>query len=101
MIGREFEFDLLSRMTDSSDDDLLDVVDEAVNAHVIEDMPGAIERYRFSHALIEQALHEEQTTSRRARLHSRIGETLEDVYGEDVEAHASQLVGHFSRSPRR
>ena len=101
VIGREFDFDLLSRMTDSSDDDLLDIVDEAVNARVIEDMPGAIERYRFSHALIEQTLNDEQTTSRRARLHSRIGEALEDAYGQDVEVHASELVGHFSRSSRR
>ena len=32
---------------------------------------------------------------------SRIGETLEDVYGEDAEAHASELVGHVGRSTRR
>ena len=101
VIGREFDFDLLARMTDSSDDDLLDVVDEAVEAHVIEDMPGTTERYRFSHALIEQTLYEKQTTSRRARLHSRIGETLEGVYGGDLKAHASELVAHFARSPRR
>ena len=101
VIGREFEFDLLSRMTDSSDDDLLDIVDEAVEARVIEDMPGAIERYRFSHALIQETFYDRQTTSRRARLHSRIGETLEDVYREHAEAHASELAGHFSRSTRR
>ena len=35
------------------------------------------------------------------RLPSRIGETLEEGYGEDVEAHASEVVGHFARSPRR
>ncbi len=101
VIGREFDFDLLSRFTGSPDDDLLDVVDEAVEARVIEDMPGATERYRFSHALIEQTLCERQTTSRRARLHSRIGDALEDVYGRDAEAHASELVSHYSRSPRR
>ena len=96
-IGREFDFDLLARMTDSSDDDLLDVVDEAVSARVIEDTSGAIERYRFTHALIQQTLYERQTTSRRARLHARIGETLEDVYGEEVEARAA---GPAQRRPR-
>ncbi|MDP6714532.1 MAG: AAA family ATPase [SAR202 cluster bacterium] len=101
VIGREFEFDLLSQITGSSDDDLLDVVDEAVEAHVIEDMRGSIERYRFTHALIEQTLYERLTSSRRARLHSQIGETLEDVYAENVGPHASELVRHFSRSPRR
>ncbi|MCH8310003.1 MAG: AAA family ATPase [Chloroflexi bacterium] len=101
VIGREFDFDLLARMTDSSDDDLLDVVDEAVSARVIEEAPGAIERYRFTHALIEQTLYERQNASRRARLHSRIGETLEDVYEDNLEGRASELVSHFSKSSRR
>jgi DNA-binding CsgD family transcriptional regulator len=101
VIGREFEFDMLSQMTGSSDDDLLNVVDEAVDAHVIEDMRGSIERYRFTHALIEQTLYERQTSSRRARMHSRIGEMLEDTHWQDLEAHASELVRHFSRSPAR
>ena len=101
VIGREFDFDLLARMTDNSDDDLSDIVDEAVIAHVIEDMTGAVELYRFTHALIQQTFYEKQTSSRRARLPSRIGETLEDIYRDVLEARASELVGHFSRSSRR
>ncbi len=101
VIGREFDFDLLSRMTGASDDDLLEIIDEAVDARVVEDLPGSFERYRFSHALIEQTLYERQTTSRRARLHARIGEAAEDLCGERFESHASELVGHFSRSSRR
>ena len=101
MIGREFDFDLLARMTDNSDDDLSDIVDEAVIAHVIEDMTGAVELYWSTHALIQQTFYEKQTSSRRARLPSRIGETLEDIYRDVLEARASELVGHFSRSSRR
>jgi predicted ATPase len=101
VIGREFDFDLLARMTDNSDDDLPDIVDEAVIAHVIEDMTAAIELYWFTHALIQQTLYEKQTSSRRARLPPRIGETLEDIYRDGLEARASELVGHFSKSSRR
>ncbi len=94
VVGREFDFDLLARMTDNSDDDLSDIVDEAVIAHVIEDMTAAIELYRFTHALIQQTLYEKQTSSRRARLPPRIGETLEDIYRDGLEA---RLAGRHLR----
>jgi DNA-binding CsgD family transcriptional regulator len=98
VIGREFDFDLLSRMTDSSDDDLLDVVDEALEARVIEGAVGGAERYQFTHALIQQTLSEKLSPSRRVRLHARIGQALEGLYGDDLEAHADQLAHHFAQA---
>ncbi|MFQ6028297.1 MAG: LuxR C-terminal-related transcriptional regulator, partial [Dehalococcoidia bacterium] len=52
----------------------------------------------FSHALIQQTLAEEVTTSRRVRLHARIGEALEAMYGDDAEAHAAELAHHFAEA---
>ena len=98
VIGREFDFDLLSRVTDSSDDDLLDVVDEALVARVIEGAAGGTERYQFTHALIQQTLSEELSPSRNVRLHARIGQALEAFYGDEVEAHADQLAYHFTQA---
>lgn len=98
VIGREFDFDLLSRVTDSSDDDLLDVVDEALRARVIEQVPEGAERYQFTHALIQQTLSEELSPSRRVRLHARIGEALEGLYGDEVEDHAAELAHHFAQA---
>jgi tetratricopeptide (TPR) repeat protein len=98
VIGREFDFDLLSRITDSSDDDLLDVVDEALEARVIEKATGGAERYQFTHALIQQTLSDELSPSCKVRLHARIGEALEVLYGDNVEAHADQLAYHFTQA---
>jgi tetratricopeptide (TPR) repeat protein len=99
IIGREFDFKLLKALSSGvTDDQLLQVVDEALSAHLIEELPGAGERYQFTHALIQQTLVEELSTSRRVRLHARIGETLEEMYGADAEAHAAELAHHFAEA---
>ncbi len=78
IIGREFDFRLLNNLSsETSEDEMLRAVDEAVSFHLIEDVPGQIDRYRFSHALIQQTLSQELTTSRKVRLHVRIAEALE------------------------
>ena len=98
-VGREFEFRLLSILSgELSEDQLLQAVDEAVSFHLIEDVPGQMDRYQFSHALIQQTLAEEVSTSRRVRLHARIAETLEALYGDDAESHAAELAHHFSQA---
>jgi predicted ATPase len=97
IIGREFDFRLLNSLRDRiTEEQLLQVIDEALETHVIEEATGGIERYQFSHALIQETLARELSTSRRVRLHARIGESLEEFLGADAEAHAAELVHHFT-----
>jgi DNA-binding CsgD family transcriptional regulator len=99
VIGREFDFRLLCTLSgETTDEQLLGVIDEALAAHVIEELPEGRERYRFSHALIQQTLAEEVSTSRQVRWHARIGEALEELYGVDGEAHAAELAHHFVKA---
>ena len=99
VIGRDFDFRLLNLLIgEVSEDQLLQAVDEAVSFHLIEDAPGQMDRYQFSHALIQQTLLESVTTSRRVRLHARIAEGLEELYGDGAEAHAAELAHHFAES---
>ena len=99
VVGPEFDFRLLNMLSGGmSEDQLLQAVDEAVSVHLIEDVPGQMDRYQFSHALIQQTLAEEVTTSRRVRLHARIGEALELLYAVEVEAHAAELAHHFAEA---
>ncbi|MFQ6028140.1 MAG: AAA family ATPase, partial [Dehalococcoidia bacterium] len=66
VIGREFEFNLLQSVAeDSTEEQLLEALDEAVGAFVIDELPEALERYQFSHALIHQSLLAELLASRR------------------------------------
>jgi DNA-binding CsgD family transcriptional regulator/tetratricopeptide (TPR) repeat protein len=101
IIGREFDFRLLRTLSDETiDEQLLGVIDEALTARLIEELPGGREWYRFSHALIQQALAEGLSSSRKVRWHARIGEALEELYGADGEReiHAAELVYHFTKS---
>jgi hypothetical protein len=53
-----------------TDEQLLGVTDEALAARLVEELPGGRERYRFSHALIQQTLAEELSSSRKVRWHA-------------------------------
>jgi DNA-binding CsgD family transcriptional regulator len=99
IIGREFDFKLIKALGSGvTEERLLEVIDEALEAHLVEEVPGGIDRYQFSHALIQQTLAEVLSTSRRVRLHARIAETLEEIYGDAAEAHAAELAHHFAEA---
>jgi len=99
VVGREFELRQLTPLVeDMTEDRLLEVLEEALSARVIEELPQAVGRYQFTHALIQETLTEELTLTRRVRLHARIAETLEELYGENLEAHAAELAHHFAEA---
>jgi tetratricopeptide (TPR) repeat protein len=99
VIGREFTPEQLKPLIeDMTEDRLLEVLEEALAARVIEELPRAVGRYQFTHALIQETLAEELTLTRRVRLHARIAETLEALYGANAEAHAAELAHHFAEA---
>ncbi|MEE9285802.1 MAG: tetratricopeptide repeat protein, partial [Dehalococcoidia bacterium] len=101
VIGRGFSFELLEAMSDVETDALLDAVDEAERAQLItaaEDGPpdGQAEaRFRFAHELIRQTLVSGLSLPRRQRLHLRVAEAVERLYGRNVEEHAADLAHHL------
>ena len=99
VIGREFSLEQLKPLIDGlAEDALLEVLEEAQSARVIEESPGSGDRFRFAHALIQDTVGSELTTARRVRLHSRIAQALEQLYGANAEAHAAELAHHFAEA---
>ncbi|PKB64098.1 MAG: hypothetical protein BZY80_04180 [SAR202 cluster bacterium Io17-Chloro-G2] len=99
ILGREFTLDQLKPLSeDTSEDRLFEVLEEALAARVIEELPQSVGRYQFTHALIQETLAGELSLTRKVRLHARIAESLEELYGEDAEAHAAELVHHFAEA---
>ena len=98
VIGREFSFELLEAVGPLGEDDLYDVIDESVGAHVIGDVPSEFGRFTFTHSLIRQTLYEGITTMRRARLHAGVAEALE-ARSAAGEPPLAELAHHFSLAP--
>jgi DNA-binding CsgD family transcriptional regulator/tetratricopeptide (TPR) repeat protein len=99
VIGREFSLEQLEHLVETrSEDDLLQVLEEASDGYVIEEAQGSIGSYRFTHALIQQTLASELSTIRKVRIHARIAEVLEEIYGDSCEAHAEELAHHYGEA---
>jgi DNA-binding CsgD family transcriptional regulator len=100
--GREFSLGLLRRVVHGPQEQLLEALEEALAARVIEELPGAAGgtpgRYQFSRALIRQTLAAEVSTTQRVRLHARIAQALEELYGPDAPANAAELAYHFAEA---
>ena len=77
IVGREFDLQVLSAVADMSEDRLLDVLDEALGARLIQAVPGAADRYSFTHALVRDTLDGDLAPGRRSRLHRAVAEALQ------------------------
>jgi class 3 adenylate cyclase len=101
VIGREFDLKTVEKVLAQaeegrmSSDRLIEVLEEAVAARVITEVPGKVDSYSFAHALIRETLYEELSTTRRVRLHRQIGEGLEVL---DAEGNLPQLAYHFAEA---
>jgi tetratricopeptide (TPR) repeat protein len=98
-VGREFSLGQLTRLIDDlTEEQILEALEEALAAHVIEELPRTAGSYEFVHSLIQGTLADELSQLRRARLHARIAEMLEELYGDHAEAHAAELAHHFAEA---
>ena len=97
VIGRRFDLDILEQVSDLSDERLVDVLEEAIAAGIVleTEEPHAVGRYTFSHPLTRETLYEEPSTTRRVRLHRRIGEVLEQLSEANPEPRLAALAYHF------
>ena len=99
LIGREFDFKLLHTLSvEETEGRVLEALEEAITAGIIEEPAGTTARYQFTHALMQETLAQELSTTRRARLHARIGQALEELYSDNIDAHAAELAHHFTLS---
>jgi tetratricopeptide (TPR) repeat protein len=95
VLGREFDVDDLVRLADRPEEDVLDSLEAAMAGRLVGAVPGGPGSLRFSHALVRDALYEELTPLRRARLHRRAGEVIEAA-GGGRDARLAELAHHFS-----
>ena len=94
VLGREFALAAVARVGGVSEDQLLELLDEAMVVRVVSDVPGGPGRLRFAHVLIRDTLYEGLTTARRLLLHRQAAEALEALYGAEPGPHTAELAYH-------
>jgi class 3 adenylate cyclase len=95
VIGREFDLTLLADLADRDEDDVLDAIEDAVAAQIVDEVVGCPGRFAFTHALVQRTLYEDPSASRRARIHRRIGDLLERDCGDDPGDRIVELAHHW------
>jgi tetratricopeptide (TPR) repeat protein len=98
VIGREFDLELLCVVSGNDVDDALDMLEPAIVAGLVEEVPDAPGQFAFTHALVRSTLAEELLTLRRVRLHQRIGEAIEASAATDRKDHVPELAYHFTEA---
>jgi tetratricopeptide (TPR) repeat protein len=98
VLGREFRHGLLAHLTGKNEEELLDLVEEALSSVVLEEAPGRQLAYSFTHALTRQTLLEESSRVRRQRLHLRAADAIQAAYASTLEEHAAELAYHLSEA---
>ena len=90
VVGRDFTLDVVRPLVGAPEDEVLDALDEALRARLVEEI-GA-DCFRFGHALVRTTLYEELSATRRRRLHRRVADVLEKERPDDVVALSHHTV---------
>ena len=91
VIGMDCAFALLSTAGDLAEEPLLDALDRALEARILDEREDG---YAFRHPLFRTALYERLSRTRRARLHGTVARAMEAQRPDDVEA----LAYHCTQS---
>jgi DNA-binding SARP family transcriptional activator len=98
VVGSDFSLDVLARAGAVDEARLLAPLDEALRAQLIREDPQVAGAYRWAHALVREAVYSELSAARRARMHGRIVEALEQLAGPPTEQRLDRLAYHCARA---
>jgi class 3 adenylate cyclase len=96
--GRSFWIDVVARIAGQTTDEVATALVEAVDARLVFESTEDPGRFWFAHALVRETLEAEIAAARRADLHRRIGEALEQLYPDPGESELPALAHHFLES---
>ncbi len=96
VVGRDFDLDLLVAVVEVDEARLLELLEEAVAASLLQESGEQAGRFTFTHALVEHTLYEDLGRTRRARLHQQLAEALEEQCGDEPGERLGELATHWA-----
>ena len=100
MIGRDFDLDLLTRASVVPADELIDMLDAAIAAALLREVPDQPGHFQFTHALIQHTLYEDLGPTRRQRAHRQVAEALEQLIADGLVVRVGELARHWTNATR-
>jgi class 3 adenylate cyclase/tetratricopeptide (TPR) repeat protein len=96
VIEREFSYKLIKTVSGLSEQDLL------TQLSVLKDSELIFERgiypestYVFKHALTQEVVYDSILTRKKKELHNKIGQSIEQIYKDNLQEHYGVLAEHF------
>ena len=96
VLGRSFDYQTLIRLSDQDRIAVEAALQTAVQQQLLEGEVGSTSRYRFRHALTQEAIYEDLSAPTRERLHSAAA----DVLGERLETPKAEVAFHLRNANR-
>ncbi|MBO4273449.1 BTAD domain-containing putative transcriptional regulator [Microbispora triticiradicis] len=99
VIGRDVDADVLETATGIGGSRVMMLLEPAVATGLLVEVDGGWD-YRFSHALVQEALYSGLSRRQRAQLHGRVGEAIESLRWGEAASRLPALAHHFALAAR-
>ena len=99
VIEREFNYRLIKHVTRLSEKELLPYLSALRDSELIYERGIYPETaYVFKHALTREVVYDSILASRKKKLHEDIGNTIEELYKDNIDEHSGVLSEHYISS---
>ncbi len=101
IIGQQFTFDLLEKFTGLSEDTLIDSLEKAIKARILQETESKEEEYLFTDPTVQFVLYEATPKRRRRKLHLQVAKAIEDLVKNNQQKllrHSTALLHHYYES---
>lgn len=95
MIGSDFDLRVLAELTDGDEDEVLSLLENAIGARILAEVPEHNGRFRFGHSITRSALIAGISQGRRQRMHRDIAEVLEAQLDTRTPERVAELATHW------
>jgi tetratricopeptide (TPR) repeat protein len=99
VIEKEFSYELIRQVTDLSEQELLSRLSVLKDSEILFDRNIYPEsKYVFKHALTREVVYDSILTRKKKELHNKIGQTIEQLYKDNLQEYYGILAEHFISS---
>ncbi len=99
VIGRSFSFQLLTAISQVNVDELLTVVEKALQMRIIVPNSAGLEKpFTFAHELVRQTLLAGISAPRRQQLHAFVADATERLYPDALNESAGEIADHLLKA---